>query len=133
MCLRVLVKYGPSFRGVNGDGWAPDANPPLGWSESSNVVWKVKLPGRAHSSPVTDGKRIWLTTAIEENVRKERVGGDMCFFSERITLKLLSLDFNSGKIKWEKTLFEIEKPTPIHIMNSFLHPESCLKRWSCLL
>lgn len=112
----------PQFRGVNGDGWAPDADPPVGWSESSNICWKVALPGRGHSSPVTDGKNIWVTTAIEENVKEERIGGDLCFIAERITLKLLSIDFKSGDIKWEKTLFDVDKPAPIHVMNSFSTP-----------
>ena len=52
---------GPSFNGVA----AADQNVPLEWSESNNVAWKVKVPGRGHASPTVVGDRIYLATADE--------------------------------------------------------------------
>ena len=54
----------PSWRGPLRTGVAPQANPPVEWSENRNVRWKVKLPGLGHSSPVVWGDSIFLTTAI---------------------------------------------------------------------
>jgi outer membrane protein assembly factor BamB len=42
---------------VDGNSY-PDA-----WSDTENVVWKVNVPGRGHSSPIVWGDRIFLTTA----------------------------------------------------------------------
>ena len=35
----------------------------LEWSDTSNVAWKVEIPGRGHSTPVIWGDRIFVTTA----------------------------------------------------------------------
>ena len=34
------------WRGPAYNGMAPNATPPLTWSETENVVWKVPIPGR---------------------------------------------------------------------------------------
>jgi outer membrane protein assembly factor BamB len=38
---------------------------PLRWSETENVLWKTKVPGRGHASPTVVGDRIFLATADE--------------------------------------------------------------------
>src|SRR3990170_1226577 len=55
----------PEFRGPTGQGHSTDQGLPLEWSESKNVVWKRAVPGRGWSSPVVDGNRVWLTTAVK--------------------------------------------------------------------
>src|SRR5438128_8487356 len=54
----------PQWRGPLGTGVAPFAQPPLEWSETKNVRWKIPLPGRGHSTPIVWGDRLFLTTAI---------------------------------------------------------------------
>jgi len=56
----------PWWRGPNLDGTSRDANPPLTWSETENIVWKTPVPGRGHSTPSIRGDRIFLQTADEE-------------------------------------------------------------------
>ncbi|MHC5121951.1 MAG: PQQ-binding-like beta-propeller repeat protein, partial [Planctomycetota bacterium] len=56
--------YWPTFRGPVNTGVAPDANPPVAWSESENIKWKVALPGKGSSSPVIWGDRIFFLTAV---------------------------------------------------------------------
>ena len=34
----------PQWRGPMGTGFAPDSDPPVEWSESKNVRWKVTVP-----------------------------------------------------------------------------------------
>src|SRR5712671_82374 len=63
----------PGFRGPTGDGVAPaGANPPVEWSETKNVAWKIALPGRGRSSPVIFGDRIFVTFARETNVQRKK-------------------------------------------------------------
>ena len=69
----------PEWRGPGGQGHAQATGLPASWSETNNVAWKTELPGRAWSSPVIEGKTIWLTTAIETSVgvfflRVSRIG-----------------------------------------------------------
>ena len=41
----------PQWRGPLGTGVAPDAQPPVEWSETKNIRWKSALPGKGHSTP----------------------------------------------------------------------------------
>lgn len=46
------------FRG-NGTGRFPEANPPVNWSATSNVVWKAPMAGRCNGSPIAVGDRVF--------------------------------------------------------------------------
>jgi len=65
--------YWPTWRGPEATGVAPKANPPLTWSETRNIKWKVKLPGQGTSSPVIWGDRIFFLTAIETDKKSSPV------------------------------------------------------------
>ncbi len=58
----------PQWRGPLATGVAPDANPPLVWSEDKNVRWKVPLEGLGSSTPVVWGDRLFVTTAVDSGV-----------------------------------------------------------------
>ena len=47
-----------------GTGVAPDAEPPIVWSETSNIRWKKALPGKGHSTPAIWGDLLFLTAAV---------------------------------------------------------------------
>jgi outer membrane protein assembly factor BamB len=69
----------PWWRGPNRNGVAnPDQEPPLKWSDSENVLWKVPVPGRGHGSPIVVGDRVYLTAADE----KTQVQSVLCFDRE---------------------------------------------------
>lgn len=42
----------------------PEARPPLEWSETKNVKWKMEIPGFGTSTPVVWGDRVFILTAI---------------------------------------------------------------------
>ena len=60
----VLAENWPQWRGPLANGVAPEANPPTTWSESSNVKWKVALPGKGTSTPIIWGDKVFVTSAI---------------------------------------------------------------------
>lgn len=45
----------PQWRGPLSTGAAPDADPPLTWSESQNVKWKTAIPGEGDATPIISG------------------------------------------------------------------------------
>jgi outer membrane protein assembly factor BamB len=53
------------FRGPNGSGLSFQTTLPVRWPEK-DYAWKVKLPGRGHSSPVLWGKRIFITSGDDK-------------------------------------------------------------------
>ena len=57
-------RFWPQWRGPASTGASAQATPPLEWSESKNIRWKVELPGRGSSSPVVWGDRLFVLSAI---------------------------------------------------------------------
>src|ERR1041385_712904 len=61
----------PQWRGPLANGVAPEADPPLEWSETKNVKWKVKIPGAGRSTPAVWGNRIFVLTAVASGKKTE--------------------------------------------------------------
>lgn len=51
----------PRFRGPDGAGISPATNLPAQWTDQG-LLWKVRLPGRGHSSPVGLNGRVFVTS-----------------------------------------------------------------------
>ena len=96
----------PQFRGPTGQGHSDEKNLPVTWSETSNVRWKVAVPGRGWSSPVVQGDRIWLTTATEEGK----------------SLRALAFDRNSGAIVQNVEVFRLKSAKLTNAKNSLASP-----------
>jgi len=60
------MKYWSRWRGPSGQGIVEAGGYPESWSETKNILWKVQVPGRGHSSPIVWGDRVFLTTAGAE-------------------------------------------------------------------
>jgi outer membrane protein assembly factor BamB len=61
----------PQWRGPLATGAAPDATPPLEWSETKNVKWKVKTPGFGTATPIIWENRVFILTAIPTGKKSE--------------------------------------------------------------
>jgi len=108
----------PQWRGLNASGVSSETGLPTDWDGSKNIRWKAAIPGRGHSSPIVWGNKIFLTTSIEgpvvpgaEAVRHMHKGQeyrhpDSVGADHSYTLKLLCVDLDSGKILWDKTVYE---------------------------
>ncbi len=53
------------WRGPNVTGVSATAQPPLEWSESKNIQWKVPVDGEGGSTPIVWGDKVFLLTAIK--------------------------------------------------------------------
>ena len=53
------------WRGPEANGVAPHGDPPVQWSEDTNIKWKTAIPGRGSGSPIVWGDRVYLLTAVE--------------------------------------------------------------------
>lgn len=117
----------PEWRGPGGQGHAQATGLPTSWSETKNVVWKTELPGRAWSSPVIEGKNIWLTTAIETPAKKEdadrrlkgNTGNQPLTVLEKVEFRALCVDRNSGKLTQNILLLTAREPQWVHALNSY--------------
>ncbi len=103
-------RYWPQWRGPLSTGAAPGAHPPVEWSESRNIRWKVALPGKGHSTPIVWGDRVFITTAVPHGERLEprfdTASGthDSVPVTRRHRSVVLALDRSDGTILWRRTL-----------------------------
>lgn len=100
----------PQWRGPRGTGVAPHADPPVRWSETQNIRWKIALPGRGHSTPIVWGDRVFLTTAVPYGeALKPRYSGapgahDNLPITHRHEFVVLAIDRRDGNIVWQRTV-----------------------------
>jgi len=103
----------PSFRGPSASGIAPEGqNLPLHWDTETGkgILFRVTIPGLAHSSPIIWGDRIFLTTAVsgaEGNKASFKPGlygsGDASQDRSEQEWQILCLEKSTGKRLWTKT------------------------------
>ncbi|HET7294013.1 MAG TPA: PQQ-binding-like beta-propeller repeat protein [Vicinamibacteria bacterium] len=125
----------PGWRGQGQGLAAADTRIPLEWNETKNVLWKSALPGRGLSSPIVWGDRIFLTTAVEGDVvpdvqRMRHFQPDGTEFrhpdalgdDRKHGLELLALDARSGRLLWQRRLWEGVPSGARHKKGSFASP-----------
>lgn len=85
----------PEFRAAGGAATSSDAGLPDHWDNSTNLLWKAKLPGEGASSPIVFGDRVYVT----------------CFSGQpgRLVRHLVCASRKDGDVVWTK---EIHTDTP---------------------
>ena len=64
-------KYWPQWRGPLATGESPNGNPPVEWSETKNVKWKIAIPGKGHATPIIWEDQMFILTAVEAEKYEE--------------------------------------------------------------
>ncbi len=97
------------WRGPRMNGVAPDADPPVEWSETENVVWKVRLPGHGSSTPILWGDRLYVLTAVRVDglepplpPHARRAGDQPPAVDSAQEFRVLAIDRVTGKTVWER-------------------------------
>ena len=84
------LKYWPFWRGPSMQGLVEGKGYPSTWSDTENILWRVPVPGRGHSSPIVWADRIFLTTAEADG----RIRSVLCFRR------------SDGKLLWQQAVLE---------------------------
>ena len=101
----------PELRGPTKDGQAPNARPPLTWSETNHIAWKTPIHDLGWSSPVIWEKQIWVTTATES-------GREMF---------AVCVDSESGKVVKDVKVFDTPQPEHVASVNSYASPTPAIE------
>jgi outer membrane protein assembly factor BamB len=103
-------RFWAQWRGPRMAGISPSGKPPIEWSESRNVAWKIRLPGHGSSTPVIWEDRLYVLTAVPaegEAVRPDEVGderrGVTSTSEAQQIFKVLALRRSDGSVVWERT------------------------------
>lgn len=100
----------PQFRGASAAGVA-QGNPPVQWDVASgqNIAWQTPIEGLGHSAPIIWGDHVFLTTAINSDVKKpslstgwEGAKGESAPDKGDWTWQVICLNRNDGSIKWKR-------------------------------
>src|SRR3982750_4353940 len=107
-----LAKDWGVWRGPLANGVSLTARPPLEWSESKNVRWKIELPGKGHSSPIIFGDKVFLTVAVpiggaQKPVYDEAPGvHDSTPVTRRHQFVLMAINRRDGTLAWKRVAKE---------------------------
>lgn len=126
ICAAILVSpfamaadVWPTWRGPTSDGVIETGNPPITWSETENIKWKVPIPGNSDSTPIVWGDKMFIETVTpvtpftpEQAESKKPPLVPYRFF-------ILCLDRNTGETLWESTATEATPHEPHHPDTSF--------------
>ena len=132
----MLADNWPHWRGIGGNGVASNASPPTEWSDTKNVKWKVRIPGRGSGSPVIWEDRVFVTTAVpaagdqseaaaanpgQGRNRGGRGGSQL----QNLQFKVMCFNRKDGKLLWEKIATEALPHQETHSTNGFASASPC--------
>jgi outer membrane protein assembly factor BamB len=106
------------WRGPTGNGTAPDAKPPVKWSSTENVKWKVAIPGRGISSPIIWEDRVFVTGSSP-------VSGDNPNALTKHEFKIYCFSRKDGKEIWSKVATVAQPHQKTHETNGFASASPC--------
>lgn len=103
----------PQWRGPLATGVAPSGDPPVTWSETENVRWRIEIPGHGQASPVVWGNHVFVLTAAPAGEGdspgnglfsrlKRRFMGTVTS-GELLRFAILAIDRRDGSVVWERT------------------------------
>ena len=123
--------YWPAWRGPLATGEAPNADPPVTWSEDKNIRWKVEIPGKGLASPVVWGDSVFVLTAVPTDKEPADTGSDessvvpermkkMLVSSKKVQqFVVMAIHRKDGSVQWSKTVREAWPPKGTHRDNSW--------------
>lgn len=119
----------PRWRGPQANGVSPNGDPPLHWSETQNIAFKVPIPGRGLASPIVWEDRIFLLTAIPADddayaasqkaaaAKLERDEWPPSVDPVKQRFVVMALARDDGRVLWQRTAIE-RVPHESHYISS---------------
>ncbi|HEX2455824.1 MAG TPA: PQQ-binding-like beta-propeller repeat protein [Vicinamibacterales bacterium] len=82
------ARYWTRWRGPSGQGQVDGTGYVDAWSPTTNLKWKVAVPGRGHSSPIVWKDHLFLTTADDSGLK----------------ISLVAYRRSTGALLWQSTV-----------------------------
>lgn len=102
-------QFWPTWRGPHRTGTAAVGSPPLEWSDTTNIQWKVEIPGRGSSSPIVWEDRLFVQTAVPANTptgSSSHTPRGALTPRETHRFIVYAIDRTTGRILWERVAHE---------------------------
>jgi outer membrane protein assembly factor BamB len=123
--------YWPAWRGPLATGEAPHTEPPVTWSEDTNIRWKVTIPGKGLATPVVWGDSVFVLTAVptdkepagtgsvESTVVPERMKRMLVSSKKVQQFVVMAISRKDGSVQWSKTVRETRPSAGTHRDNTW--------------
>lgn len=118
---QLLADNWPHWRGENGNGVSTTAKPPVTWSNSKNVKWKVAVPGKGSGSPIVWENRVFVVSGVPVDGRGFRRDASL----QTLKFMLFCYDRASGDKLWERVAVTAKPHQPTHSTNNFASASPC--------
>jgi len=116
------------WRGPDANGVSTTAKPPVQWSPTNNIQWKVPVEGNGSSTPIIWGNKLFILTAINtgevdpglprpEDQPKRMFG--ITHPNSSYEFIVLCLDRHTGKVLWRQTATKLIPHEGAHRDNNF--------------
>ena len=116
------------WRGPDANGVSTTARPPVQWSPTNNIQWKVPVEGNGSSTPIIWGNKLFILTAINtgevdpglprpEDQPKRMFG--ITHPNSLYEFIVLCLDRHTGKVLWRQTATKLIPHEGAHRDNNF--------------
>ncbi|MDP1571519.1 MAG: PQQ-binding-like beta-propeller repeat protein [Vicinamibacterales bacterium] len=116
----------PSFRGPLASGVADGQRLPVRWNGTTGeqILWRVAVPGLAHSSPIVWGDRVFVTTAVSSDPNatfRPGLYGDGDASEDRSPQRwmVIAFDKRTGAKVWEQVAHEGPPVEKRHIKSTY--------------
>lgn len=110
-------RFWPTWRGPNSSGVAPKGDPPTEWSETTNIRWKVEVPGRGSASPIVWENHVFVLTAVPVGV-EESDASQVGLHPERAhEFTVVAYNRFDGSIAWRRVAREEQPHEGVHQQN----------------
>ncbi len=125
----------PQWRGPNMDGVSPFGQPPVKWSETENISWKIAVAGLGASTPIVWKNLVLLQTAIpvtganletDQKLEEWQRDGTDIFQGDSYVLSrkkqqfaLIAVNRENGNKVWQKVLNTVHPHEGIHPSNTW--------------
>ena len=116
------------WRGPDANGVSTTAKPPVQWSPTNNIQWKVPVEGNGSSTPIIWGNKLFVLTAINTGEvdpglprpedQPKRVFG-ITHPNTSYELVVLCLDRSTGKVLWRQLATKLIPHEGTHGDNNF--------------
>ena len=116
------------WRGPLANGVAPNADPPTTWTETTNLKWKVPLPGEGSATPIVWNDRVFALAAVRTDrvvetlppPKAEPPGG---YLTKRpnnyYRFVVICFDRRTGKLLWQHVAAEAIPHEGRHATNTY--------------
>ena len=110
-------RFWPQWRGPHATGVSKTAMPPVQWSDTKNVRWKVEIPGRGSSSPIVWGDRVYVLSAVPAEIPIAESHTPRGASPSKHRFVVLAIDRATGRVVWERTAREEAPHEKAHPQN----------------